>query len=413
MLHATEVLEAEAYDSMGHFVGRVKEMFIEPADQPNRIARLMLSRGQYRPLVAKHDQVANVVPGRVELTTDESKLELYHPNESWLAVQKDLLDQQIIDTNGRKVVRVNDVDLAEQKLNGNMEMRITQVDVGLPSAVRRLLQGIVPPMTIRRIQAKLPPRTIRWEFVNLIESDPLRRVKLRLTSQKLELMHPADLAEIMEELSPAERQSIIDSLDEEVAAEVITELDKRLQTQVVEKLDPEKAADIMEEMSPDEAADIIGSLEPEKSQEVLEEMENREATEVEALLKFAEDSAGGMMSTELVVVGEDSTRGEVMDYVRFHEIAPDQLDNVVLISKEAVLAGTVPLARLLLADGETRMQELASAPLLSVTTDTNESEVFELFDKYNLRSLTVVDQAKRPLGTITVDDVVSRLHAKV
>jgi magnesium transporter len=413
MLHATEVLGAETYDSMGHFVGRVKEMFVEPSDQPNRIARLMLGRGQYRALVARHDQVKSVTPGRVDLTTDESALELYQPNEGWLALRKDLLDQQIIDTNGRKVVRVNDVDLAEQQVNGNMEMRITQVDVGLPSAVRRLLQGIVPPMAIRRIQAKLPPRTIRWEFVNLIESDPLRRVKLRLTSQKLALMHPADLAELMEELSPAERQSIIDSLDEEVAAEVIAELDKRLQTQVVEKLNPEKAADIMEEMSPDQAADIIANLEPEKSQEVLDEMENREAHEVEALLKFPENSAGGLMNTEVVVVGDDATRGEVVDFIRFQEIAPDQIDNVVLINKDAMLSGTVPITRLLLADGETRMLELASEPLLFATTDMKEREVFEVFDKYNLRSLTVVDEGKRPIGTITVDDVVSRLHAKI
>ena len=199
---------------------------------------------------------------------------------------------------------------------------------GLPGAVRRLLQGIVPPAAIRRIQEKLPPRTIRWEFVNLIESDPLRRVKLRMTSQKLASMHPADLADIMEELSPAERQSIVDSLDEETAAEAIAELDKRLQTQVVEKLDPEKAADIIEEMRPDEAADLLGRPSTGNLEEVLEEMPSREAAEVKELLSFDTDTAGGMMNTELVVVGEDATRGEVVDYIRFHEIPLDQLDNV-------------------------------------------------------------------------------------
>ena len=153
----------------------------------------------------------------------------------------------------------------------------------------------------------------------------------------------------MEELSPAERQSIFGSLDEETAAETIAELDKRLQTQVVEKLDPEKAADIIEEMNPDEAADLIQSLEPEKSQEVLDEMEHREAHEVEELLRFDENTAGGMMNTEIVVVGEDATRGEVVDYIRFHEISLDQLDNIVLINREARLAGTVPVARLVLA----------------------------------------------------------------
>lgn len=413
MLHATEVLGAETYDLQGNFVGRVKEMFIVPAEQPNRVSRLLLSRGQYRPLVARFDQIASVVPGRVNLSADEFALELYQPNEGWLAVRKDLLDQQIIDTNGRKVVRVNDVDLAEQRNNGNTELRVTQVDVGLPGAVRRLLQGMVPPMAIRRLQSKLPPRNIRWEFVNLIEPDPLRRVKLRLTSAKLEQMHPADLADIMEEISPDERQSIIASLDEETAAETIAELDKRLQTQVVEKLDPGRAADIIEEMPPDEAADLIASLEPETSQEVLEEMDHREAHEVEELLQFKEHTAGGMMNTEIVVVGEDATRGEVIDYIRFNQIAPDELDNIVLINKEAALAGTVPIARLLLTEADARMSEIVFQPLLSVKPDAPERDVFEIFDKYNLRSLTVVNSTNQPIGAITVDDVVSRMTAKI
>jgi magnesium transporter len=413
MLHATEVIGAKAYDSLGNFVGRVKEMFVEPADQPNRVSRLLLGRGQYRPLVARHDQIASVEPGRVRLTTDESALELYHPNEAWLAVQKDLLDQQIIDTNGRKVVRVNDIDLAEMRTNGNVEMRIIQVDIGLAGAVRRLLQGLVPPMAIRRIQEKLPPRTIRWEFVNLIEASPLRRVKLRMSSDKLAALHPADLAEIMEELSPAERQSIIDSLDEESAAEAIAELDKRLQTQVVEKLKPEKAADILEEMNPDEAADLIASLPADTSKEVMKEMEKQEATEVQELMRYEENTAGGMMNPEMVVVGEDATRGEVVDLIRFNEISPDQLDNVVLIARDSTLVGTVPTARLLLANSEQRLDELKFEPVLSVRPETDQKEVFETFDKYNLRSLVVVDSANRPIGAITVDDVVSRMRAKL
>jgi sporulation protein YlmC with PRC-barrel domain len=185
MLHATELLGAETYDSHGNFVGRVKEMFVEPGDQPNRVSKLLLSRGQYRPLIARYDQIGQISPGRIALTTDESDLDLYQPNESYLAMGKDLLDQQIIDTNGRKVVRVNDIDLADSQTNGNTELRITQVDVGLAGAVRRLLQGIVPPRAIRRIQSKLPPRKIQWEFVNIVEPDPLRRVKLRLSSEKL------------------------------------------------------------------------------------------------------------------------------------------------------------------------------------------------------------------------------------
>ena len=141
MLHATEVLGAQTYDSAGNFVGRVKELFIVPAEQPNRVSRVLIGRGKYRSLIARYDQVDSVEPGRVKLTVDESALELYHPNEAWLALRKDLLDQQIIDTNGRKVVRVNDVDMADQRTNGNTELRLTQVDVGLQGAVRRLLKA--------------------------------------------------------------------------------------------------------------------------------------------------------------------------------------------------------------------------------------------------------------------------------
>ncbi len=413
MLHATEVLGAQTYDSAGNFVGRVKELFIVPAEQPNRVSRVLIGRGKYRSLIARHDQVDSVEPGRVKLTVDESALELYHPNEAWLALRKDLLDQQIIDTNGRKVVRVNDVDMADQRTNGNTELRLTQVDVGLQGAVRRLLQGLVPPTGIRRLDNSVRGRSIRWEFVNLIEPDPLRRVKLRLSSEKLAELHPADIADIVEEVSPAERQSILDSLDEETAAGTIAELDKRLQTQVMEKLDPEKAADIIEEMNPDEAADLIQNLEPETSKEVLEEMDHRDAREVTELMRFDQNTAGGMMNTEIVVVGEDATRGEVVDYIRFHEVGLDQLDNIVLINRDAALAGTVPVARLILAGSDQRMGELAFEPLLSVRPDAKDKEVFELFDKYNLRSLAVVDEGNCPVGTITVDDVVSRLRAKI
>jgi magnesium transporter len=413
MLNATELLGATTYDSAGHFVGRVKEMFVVPSEQPNRISRLLLSRGRYRPLVARHDQIGTVAPGRIHLTTDESALELFHPNEAWLAVQKDLLDQQIIDTHGRKVVRVNDVDLGDYRTNGNTELRLEDVDVGLSGALSRLLKGTMPMAAIRRIQQKVPSNKIRWEFVNLIESDPLRRVKLRISSDKLEQLHPADLADLMEELSPAERQSIIDSLDEEIAAETLTELDKRLQTQVVEKLNPEKAAEIIEEMSPDAAADLIASLPPDTSQEVLQEMGHREAEEVEGLLQFGENTAGGMMNTEMVVVGEDATRGEVVDHIRFHEISPDQLDTIVLIDRDATLAGVVSVSRLLLASSDQRVSELVFEPNLSVTPETEDKEVFELFDKYNLRSLTVVNEENRPIGAITVDDVVGRMRAKL
>src|SRR3984885_6281772 len=334
-LYATEWMGAETYDDQGNFVGRMREFFIEPADQPNRIARLLLSRGRFQPLAAKYDKGASVGPGTIRFNCNERALELYQPNEGWLAVRKDLLDQQIIDTQGRKVVRVNDVDLAEMRTNGNVELRLTQVDVGLPGAVRRLLQGVVSPSFVRKLQSRLPQRTIRWEFVNLIEPDPLRRVKLRITHEKLEDLHPADLAEMMEELSAAERQGIIASLDEEMAGKVLAELDERLTRQIVEKLDPEKAADILEEMAPDAAADLLADLPKETSEELLEEMPNLEAEEVRELLSYDPSTAGGMMNTQFAYVSEASSRDEVLGWLRKQDFNLEQLDTMVLVDAHA------------------------------------------------------------------------------
>jgi magnesium transporter len=406
---ATELMGAKAYDAQGHYVGKVREFFVEPADQPNRVGHFLLARGSFQPLVARHDQVAAIELGKIELNVPERALETYEPNEGWLAVTKDLLDQQIIDISGRKVVRVNDVDLAEQRTNGNVELRITQVDVGLPGAVRRLLQGIAPQGVIRGLQNRLPTKTIRWEFVNLVEPDPLRRLKLRITHEKLEDLHPADLADIIEDLSPAERQGIISSLDEETAAAVLGELDARLTTQIVEKLDPEKAADILEEMAPDAAADVLGGLPKETSEELLEEMPGREAEDVRELLEFDPATAGGMMNTDFVFVGDKSPRGEVVDWMREQDLNLDQLDTIVLLDGAAQFSGTVSVARLLLAGTEQLVGELKMEPLLSVQPNADEKDVFEFFDKYNLRMLTVVDEDGRPLGVITVDDVVSKL----
>jgi magnesium transporter len=412
MLYATEMLGAETYDAQGNFVGRVKELFIEPGDQPNRISSVLLSRGRFRPLVARHDQLASMAPGTLRLNTDEGHLDLYQPNEAWLAVGKDLLDQQIIDTNGRKVVRVNDIDMNYARINGSTELRVTQVDVGLRGALSRLLKGVVPHSLIRQLQQKLPQRSIPWEFVNLIEADPLRRVKLRLTHDLLTKLHPADLADIIEELSPAERDSIFASLDETSAAEALAEVDDRVKAQIIEQLPPDRAADIMEEMPPDEAADVMADLSPETSERVLEAMQHKEAHDVRELLRFEDNTAGGMMNTECVVVGEDATREEVLGYLRTHEIHVDQLDSVVLIDIDAKFIGVVPAGRLILAEPDAKMRALKLNPPVSVAVNTKEKDIFELFDRYNLRSLVVVDPDHRPIGVIAVDDVVSRLCEK-
>ncbi len=409
MIHVTELLDAAVYDTHGNYVGRIRELFIDPSEDPNRIARLVIGRGKYQPLLVHHTQVAAVAPGTLRLNTVEQALEPYVPNEAWLAVRKDLLDQQIIDIHGRKVVRVNDVDLMELPADGRMELRMAQVDVGLGGALRRLLKGVVSPGWVRSAQKRLPTRVIPWQFVDVIETDPLRRVKLKISHAKLAQLHPADIADILEELAPAEREAVMETLDEETAAEALGEVKPNLQVRILEELDKERAADILEHMPPDERADLLAELSSETSSELLRDMEREEATEATVLLQFEENTAGGLMNTKMFVLSETSSVQQATEALRSSEVELDALDTVYLVNVAQVLTGAVPLARLLLAAPATPLVELRTDQLVFVDTEAKQREVMELFDKYNLHSLPVVDAEQKLVGVITADDVISRL----
>lgn len=409
MIHVTELLDASVYDAQGHYVGRVRELCILPGEQPNRIARLVIGRGRYQPLLARHDQVASVAPGTVRLNTGELQLEPYVPDESWLTVRKDLLDQQIIDIHGRKVVRVNDVNLFEHPVNGHMELYLVQVDVGLAGALRRLLKGVVSPSWVRALQKRLPTRVIPWEYVDMIEEDPLRRMKLKLPQSKLPQLHPADIADIIEELTPAQRDAVIETLDDVTAAETLGEVKDDIQVRILEELDKERVADILERMEPDEAADALAELSAETANKVLEDMDRGEAHELEELLRFEANTAGGLMTPEVIAASESTTVGQLVDSLRGRPGAVDALDAVYLTNPAEVLTGTVPVGRLLLAATDATLITLRTEQLVYVDTEAQEKEVVDLFDKYNLRSLPVVDAEQKLVGVITVDDVVNRL----
>jgi Mg/Co/Ni transporter MgtE len=323
-----------------------------------------------------------------------------------------LLDQQIIDVNGRKVVRVNDLTLELRNGPEHGALHLLEVDIGIRSIFRRLLQGVLPPLWIRRLQQPIPPNSIRWEFCNMVEPDPQRRLRLNISNQALEQIHPADLADIVEELGPAEREAIFETIDSEVAAEALSEVDPKMQASILESLEPEKAADIVEEMSPDEAADVLSELEEETSEEILEEMDSAEKTEVQELLEYDEDTAGGMMNTEYVVLHDNATVADSLAALKGNEDLLENLTTLFLVDGDGRLAGAVPVARLFIASGSQRLRELAQEPLIQVSVDERQDRVTELFDKYNLLTLAVVDEEGILSGVITADDIISVLRQK-
>jgi len=401
ILYLTELLGLKVYDLKGRVLGRVRDAAIVPLIDPQRVDRYLIGGSGTSWLAVRHDQIQRISLNGLRLR--DEVLTPYHNDEYMLRLVRDLLDQQIIDAQGRKVVRVTDVTFT---IDGS-ELKVLEVDVGLRSVLRRLAQGLLPRDWIRSIQSPIAPQSISWQYCNIVEPDPQRRLRLNITHDFLEKMHPADIADIVEELGPEDREAIIASLDEEVAAEALSEVDPDMQASILEALETEKAADIMDEMDPGEAADVLAEIEEERADEIMHEMEAED--EVTELLEFADDSAGRLMSTEFVALADDATVAMAVRLLKENPESIEALQAIYLLAGEKLMA-TVPLARLLLAQGDTLLVKLAAENSTRVKVDAKQSRVVELFDKYNLLELPVVDAEERLVGVITADDVITLLR---
>jgi len=409
LLFLTELVGLRVCDTRGRRIGRVRDAALVPLVDAVRVDRYLVGGG-WAWLTVRHDQVRSISLDGIYLR--DELLTPYHSDEYMLRLVRDLLDQQIIDVSGRKVVRVTDVTFGVAQEDSHDVLKVREVDIGLRAIFRRLLQGVLPRRLVRSLQQPIPPNSIRWEFCNIVEADPQRRLQLNISHTMLEKLHPADLADIVEELGPEDREAIMSTIDSEVAADTLSEVDPKMQARILESLDAEKAADIVEEMAPDEAADALAELEEETSEEILEEMETEPKTEVRELLEFEEDTAGGLMNTEYVHLHENATVADAVAALKGNEELLESLNTLFLIDAGGGLVGAVPLARLFVSSGPALLKGLSSEPLIKVPVEETQKRVIELFDKYNLLTLPVVDEEGRLAGVITADDIISALRQK-
>jgi magnesium transporter len=410
VIYLTELAGLKVFGPDGDRIGKVVEAAVKPTEHPRRVACYLVGDGGRTRFIVRQDQVRSVSLDGLVLADD--LLAPYRRDESLLLLCKDVLDQQIIDVSGRKVVRVNDMTLTVEPAGDRQELWVLEVDVGVRGAFRRLLQGVAPPSAIRRLQEPIKPHSIGWEYCDIIEPDHQRRLKLNITHDMLNQIHPADLADIVEDLPHAERGALIESLDEEVAAETLTEVTPKIQASILESLDADKAADILEEMAPDEAADALGEVEEEVSREILSEMDQTPAAEIGELLEYEEDTAGGMMNTEYVALHENATVRDAIEALRGNEELLETLNTLFLVDAEERLAGAIPVARLFVQPDSTPLRGLAFKELWKVSVETGRDRVIEQFDKYDLLTLPVVDENDKLAGVITADDVISVLRHK-
>jgi magnesium transporter len=411
-LALSELIGAPVYDTSGTAsIGKVREVALVPQEDPNRIAGFVVKTRQGEKLLAIKS--VESVNGGIRAETPVSDWAPYASGEGMLLLERDLLDQQIIDVYGRKVVRVNDVEIHEELGHEHIVLKLSAVDVGARGAMRRLLRGMVPLSALRSMMERVPPRMIPWEFVDLIETDPARRVKLKISLDRLSKLHPADIADIVEELAPAEREAVFQTLDEEVAALTLEEIDPKMQVSILSSLDSDRAADIVEEMDPDAAADLLGDMPPETSQEILTEMEPEERAEVAELMTFEEDTAAGRMTTEYMALKAGARVSDAIEMLRSFEGGLESMSTIYIIGDREKLLGQVPLAKIALASHDTPLMLLSSGHMPTIHPGADEKEVAELFDKYNLLTLPVIDDDGVLTGVITADDVINMLRAKL
>ncbi len=409
VLFCTELVGLRVYDTRRRLIGRVRDAALVPIINPARVDRFLIGAG-YSWLTIRFDQVQRLTQDGIYLRDEQ--LTPYHSDEYMLRIVRDLLDQQIIDAQGRKVVRVTDVTFEIREGDGFMYLNVLEVDIGVRSILRRLLQGVTPWAMTRWLQQPIAPNSISWEYCNIVEPDPQRRLRLNISHEALEKMHPADLADIVEELSPDDREAIIENIDAEVAAEALSEMDPDVQTSILESLESERAAAIMEEMAPDEAAHALAELEDETSSDILEEMTEETRTEVGELIEYDEHTAGFLMTTEFVALPNTATVSDAMVALRNNEELMESLNTILLVDAEERLTGVVPLARLLTAEGGERLDTYSVDTIIRASVNEKENRVTALFDKYNLLTLPVIDEEGKLAGVVTADDIISVLRQR-
>jgi magnesium transporter len=403
MLYLSQAIGRPVLDRDGDVLGTVADLIVAVGDRYPPVTGLVIETDRRR-IFLPWTSVASFDIGGARLSTDKLDITKFHQRPDEITLKQDLLDKQIVDIDGRKVVRVNDLRLDE--IEG--KLHLVAVDVGAAGLLRRLgLEGAFRTLA-RNARLPLPERYIDWEDVDPVETS-VASIKLRVPHQGLAELHPSDLATIIDQLAPRDRVGVLASLDDEAAADVFEEMEPETQVEVFEDLDPARAADILEEMSPDDAADLVQDLSDETRAEILALMERDEAEELGELLAYPEDTAGGMMTTEFVAIPSTLACAQATDRLREMEPDAETIYYVYVVDGDERIVGVLSLRDLIVAAPERSISEVMIPEPVTVDVLASEDEVAEVVAHYNLLAVPVTDLDHHLVGIVTVDDAMDAI----
>ena len=403
MLYLSQAIGLPVLDGSKDAIGKIADLIVAVGDRYPPVTGLVVFTDRRRIFLpwSSVDRLDAKGARLGTLTIDMGKFN-QRPDE--ILLHADLMDKQIVDIDGRKVVRVNDLRLDE--IEGRLHL--VAVDVGTAGLLRRLGIERGYRMLARNLRLPVSERYIDWEDVDPVETS-IASIKLRVPHAGLAELHPADLADIIDQLAPKDRAGVLASLDDEAAADVFEEMEPETQVEVLEDLDPARAADILEEMSPDDAADLVADLSDESREEILALMERDEAEELGELLAYPEDTAGGMMTTEFVTLAASLTGAQAIDRLREMEPDAETIYYVYVVDDEDRLVGVLSLRDLIVAKPSTPIADVMIPEPVTVGVLADEDEVAEIVAHYNLLAVPVVDATGHIVGIVTVDDAMDAI----
>jgi CBS domain-containing protein len=401
MLYLSQVLGRPILDLDGERVATLRDVIVRLGEEDHPPVAGFVARYRRRDFFLPRWRIGHFAIDGVRMNSDLLDLRPFMRRDGEVLLARDVLDKQLIDVDGKRVVRVNDVQIIEAA----NDWRVTGADVSLTGLWRRLAPAFM--------RSGRPIEVIDWADVGYLATDAAT-VQLKSSRGKLARLHPVEIARLAEAFSYQHGAEIVESLDDETAAETLEEMAAARQAQILSDMDEERAADILEHMSPDEAADVLGDLPEDKAEDLLNRMEDEEQSEVAELLPYEDDTAGGLMTTEFVTLPRDLTVGEALARLREMAETPNMIYYLYVVEQEESwkLTGVIALRNLILGDPSMPLAQVMRTEIQVAHPDDEAEEVAQKIAEYNLLALPVVDEAGEILGIVTVDDAIELLLPK-
>ncbi|HJT59597.1 MAG TPA: magnesium transporter [Ktedonobacteraceae bacterium] len=432
MIFLSTLLRRSVYDIEGRRLGTLHDISVSLNETfPTVTALIVRSLLNNTEIIIPWPQVHSLEEEQIHLTVRQQRITSYVPQPDELLLKRDLLDKQIVDTQGFRVVKVNDLKLAQIKGTA----RLIGVDISFSGLLRRL--GVLAPVEVLSnvLPIQLAERTITWNYVEPIQMvtagtgqlapvmagagtggatvashGVVPKVQLNVSHTKLSDLHPADIADILEQLDVEEAEAMLGRLDTETAADALNEVETPLQSELISELEPARASELLERLAPDDAADILADIPSEEADRILSLMPADESRHIRELLRYGAETAGGIMTTEVLSLSQELTVEEALSYLRQHSEHLEMIYYLYIVDDEHHLVGVVSLRELVVADPGTRLKDLMDGDVIKVTTTTDQEEVARIIAKYDLLGVPVVDADNRLVGLVTVDDVIDVIH---